>query len=754
MTLTPARQRLLLLLVSFFLIALEVVWTRVLSAEFFYTFAFLILSLAVLGLGLGGLAVRLLPRLAKAEALAPTLLATALLSLAGPLLVLRLGLDFSRIFSSGSALGLLALTIGILCSAFFSGGMAVSLLFRLGHVDMPKLYRADLVGAALGVLAAVVLMNSVGTPATVLLLPLVPLVAAALCARKVTGLLCLALAALPFALLPYRETLVAKPRQERLPVITRHWDAMGLVKIQQGEGYRNLNIDNAANTPVNEFDGDWEGLRAQSSAFFLDPQPLMQPLGTNCRFLSIGAGGGGDVLMALKNNAGEVHAVEVNPFINRALLPGGALFDYSGKLYADARVQVITEDARSYLRRQEKRFDIIYSLSSNTFAALASGAFALAENYLFTTESFRDSYQALSERGFLIVEHQFYVPRLVSEALEGLRQCGVEQPERHLAVYSLPRYGRQVLLVGKAPLTEQQIERPFLALDSGDPQLMHRVYPRPAPEAKPLVSRIVTEGWRAVQPQVPIDLSPSDDNRPFAAQMGLFKNLKRESFGTLDALEYRGFPVAKLLIAVVLGLVTLLVLPLSFLPFATKGPHLRALPWLYFFCIGAGFMIVEVVLLQQFTLIIGPSSYTLAVLLFSLLLFSGLGSRYSASFGDISPFLGILVWVALDLLFFGVCADLLAFLPLWGRMAVSALLIAPLGFFMGMPFPKATARVGALVDWGFAVNGTASVIGSASVLLIAFNFGFKAALLTGALAYALAGAMLLAKKRWETARQD
>jgi hypothetical protein len=177
----PASARshhVLIFLVSLSLIALEIVWTRVLSAEFFYTFAFLILSLAVLGLGLGGLALRLFPRVAVERSIGPLLIATSLLALAGPLAVLHLGLEFAQVTANPVMLGKLVLTVGILCSAFFTGGMVVALIFRLQHADMPRLYRSDLVGAALGVVVAIGLMNTVGTPATVLLLP-VPLLAAA-----------------------------------------------------------------------------------------------------------------------------------------------------------------------------------------------------------------------------------------------------------------------------------------------------------------------------------------------------------------------------------------------------------------------------------------------------------------------------------------------------------------------------------------------------------------------------------------------
>jgi hypothetical protein len=171
-----------------------------------------------------------------------------------------------------------------------------------------------------------------------------------------------------------------------------------------------------------------------------------------CAFLSLGAGAGGDVLQALSYGAAEIHAVEVIPHVNRMMtvddtrgytkaipLPpppakpaaAGApvptplptatpkpvnneperlvsLAEFSGFIYRDPRVRVVTEDARAYVGRFENHFDIIYSLSSNSFAALASGSFALAENYLFTTEAFSDYWKALTPGGFMIFEHQFF----------------------------------------------------------------------------------------------------------------------------------------------------------------------------------------------------------------------------------------------------------------------------------------------------------------------------------------------------------
>lgn len=749
MSAADRRPHLCIALLSLALIALELVWTRVFSAEFFYTFAFLILSLAVMGLGLGGLALRLWPTLAKHSRLGPALLATALLALAGPPLVLRLDLEFGRLFASWAMAGKGLVAVMVLGSAFFTGGMGLALLFRQHHADMPRLYRADLLGAGLGVVGAILAMNGFGVAATTVLIALPLALAAGLLPGRGNRIGALAVALLAVALLPFSTRLVQRPRKDRFPVIHRQWDAMALLKVMETPdgAARVVNLDNAANTTALRFDGQWQAPGREPFEFLVRVKPLIQRMNGSCTFLSLGAGAGQDVLQALQEGAAEVHAVEVNPALNRLMLKG-LLADYSGRIYQDPRVRVVTEDARAYVRRNPGRFDLVYSLSSNSFAALANGAFALAENYLFTTEAFEDYWRALSPRGFLVMEHQRYIPRLVSEALEALRRQGVAQPERHLAVYALPKVRRQVILVARQPLEPGLVESALWDLGKENPAEVHQLFPNPHPKGDPQVARIVREGWQKVQASAPIDLSPATDAQPFVAQLGRWQNFSWSGLKKSDAMDWNGFPASKLTVVSVLALVLLIVLPLNLLPFLHRGPRLRARGWAYFFAIGLGFMALEVVLIQRYTLFIGSSAYTVAVILLALLVGSGLGSRWAPRLPDRWPFLAILGWLALELLAFQPLTRALAAQPLALRLALSLLVLMPLGFFLGMPFPKGTARVGELVDWGFAVNGAAGVIGSCTVLLLAFAWGFPAALALAALAYLAALALIRGEGGW------
>ncbi|UCE24150.1 MAG: hypothetical protein JSU74_12780 [Candidatus Zixiibacteriota bacterium] len=811
-----SRNYLVIALISLTLIPLELAWTRIFSAEFFFTFAFLILSLAILGLGLGALALRLFRFFDRTSYLGIYLALAGLCALVGPIVVFKLGLDFSQIYSSWLMIGKIALTVLILMSAFFFGGMGLAVLFKYNHQDMPRLYMADLLGAGVGVLAAIWAMNFFGTPTASFLIALPILVASLIAGIGWTRIVPILVAAAVFVLYPSAEQLLEVEREERAPVIYKHWDAMSKVKMYDyGGEARGLNIDNVANSPVYQFDGNWDDVKPGETPWGINVSYLIQQF-DSCVFLSLGSGGGGDVMQALAEGATEVHAVEVNAHINHMMVHGdpdgylpmpppeadttvadsatvdatdtssadttvevadssaeseelatsdgandsSAVADtatgyvtcpeFTGYLYNDPRVRVITEDARAYVRRFENKFDVIFSLSSNSWAALASGAFALAESYIFTTEAFMDYWRSLSDSGFMMMEHQVYAPRLVSEVVDALNNLGVEDPTSHFAVYDLPQMRRKMILLSKRPLTDELRYLAFGELTPEKFEQIHLLYP-PANDsvADNWYNRIVTEGWVNVADSAPVDVSPVTDDRPFVGQMGLWRNLDSEKMQRLGGYaDFYGFPLSHIIMLVLLAVIIVLVLPANLLPYFTKGEHLRAVPWLYFFFIGVAFMAVEVVLIQKYALLIGPSVYSIVTILLTLLIASGIGSRFSRKIGDTTAFVFIVVWLLLDAFVFKQLLYAAGGLSMFPRILISALLIFPLGFFMGMPFPKGAIRAGDLIDWGFAVNGAASVLGSIVVLLIAFTWGFTMALTFAAVMYLMAFVLIKSRAAW------
>ena len=823
------RRYVTIALVSMTLLGLELVWTRIFSAEYFYAFAFLTLSLAILGLGLGALSLRLCRVLNGRHTLGIALTLTGLWALIGPPLVVRLGLNFGMIANNWAMFGKFIVTLLLLGSSFFFGGIAVALVFKRHYDRIPGLYMSDLLGAAAGVIVAILLMNGVGTPSAATLCPLPVLAAAAfLECRTWRKLFPAAVIVLAFALFPRAETMLEPERQERMPVIYKHWDAMAKVKMFDYGGLaRGINVDNVSNSPVLRFDGTWDDEDSVGGDWDINVKYLVG-LFDSCTFLSLGSGGGGDVLQALDHKCTDIHAVEVNAHINRMMVYGDSsgyidhvpseeppqeeqtetpqdagetgaegqeaaaestevalsdsagesgaeeetppppepppmpppvirdstgkivmLPEYSGYIYHDPRVRVVTEDARTYVKRHKGEFDVIYSLSSNTWAALGSGSFALAENYLFTTEAFADYWTALSDSGFMSMEHQAYMARIVSMVQDGLKSRGVEDPTQHFAVYDLPMLRRKLLLLSKRPLTDEIRYNAYGPLTKEREGFIRLLYPAPDSLADNLINLVVTEGWEAASDSARSNISPCTDDRPFAAQMGHWKNFSWDSFRKMNMYaEFMGFPLANTLILVILAVVLVFFVPLNLIPYLREGPKLGLVPWLYFFAIGMGFMMIEVVLIQKYTLFIGASVYSISTVLLTLLVASGIGSRYSRSVTAAVAFLGILIWLALDILAFGHLTNALAGLTMLPRAIVTAGLIFPVGFFMGMPFPKGTLRVGELVDWGFAVNGAASVLGATLVLLIAFAFGFAASLAVAGLIYLGAYVLMSLRSAW------
>ena len=744
-------------LISISLLSMELIWTRILAAEFFYTFAFLVLSLAVLGLGMGALTLRLFPRLTQNRLLPLSLLLGGLMILAGPSLVYRLGMNFSALHSDLSMLPRLVLMILILSSSYFFCGIALTLLLKQYHPRIDRLYMADLLGAGAGVILAILAMNSLGTPAASFIMSIPVFVAATGYLKPRQNFIPLLFIILALLGTVNAEHLLRSAKPERAPVIYQHWDAMAQIKmfVYPGDEARGLVIDNAANTPVYRFDGDYGHPDSIDEATWGIPVGDLIDRFEACRFLSLGAGGGADVLQALVEGAAEVYAVEVNPWFNRLLRegdPAGYLTSYtdtldtafadlpaySGHIYDNPRVTVISEDARAFIRRQPAHFDVIYSLSSNTFAALASGSFALAENYLFTTEAFRDYWTALSDSGFLMLEHQFYMPRLVTEVQQALDEMDIAEPRKHFAVYDLPKMHRKVLLLSKQLLEPDLLAIALTNITSENGQDIHLLFPAVDSLRNNDIQNIVDQGWRTWADSVAIDISPNTDNRPFAAQMGLWKNLKLDQEKRLLPYEFFGFPLTKVILLSIILVVFLFMVPLTLLPFRMTGPKLSRSQYLYFASIGFAYMAIELILMQQYTLLVGPSVYSVAAILAGLLLWSGVGSRWSGRFSARTVFLAIAVWVILDILLFNTLVEVFGTAAQGFRIATVLILLAPLGFFMGMPFPKGVGMVGDLVDWGFAVNGAASVLGSTLTLLIVLQYGFMIGLICALLGYALA----------------
>ncbi len=730
-------SKIVLLLSSISLISLEITWTRIFSAEFFYTFAFLTISLAILGLGMGALSARLFNSIRRSALQGFLLLLSGIFTIIGPTLVFLLGIDFSVVFVDMEVILKFILGIIILFLPYYFAGIVFAVIFSKKSNDLSKLYMADMIGGGLGIFIAVILMDIFQTPAASVLISLPLLFASMLIIPKYFKVLSLVIICSAIIYSGYVSNNLSASNPERGEKIYEHWDSYAKIKVNKiTDDYWNLNIDNAANSPIYKFNGNWNRPDSLNFDFAIDVSYLIN-LNDSCTFLSLGAGGGTDVLQALQAGAEKIYAVEVIPHINY-MMTDGFLKDFTGDIYNDPRVEVITEDARVFVRKYKNEFDMIYSLSSNSFAALASGSFALAENYLFTTEAFIDYWESLSDNGFLMMEHQFYVSRMVSEVINALEILGVKNPKRHFAVYNIPGLRRKIILMSKRELTKEILDNAFGPQNVSSPDYKYLLYPAADSIKDNTINKIVVNGWRNMQDSVATDISPCDDDRPFVAQLGLWKNFDVEKLQKVLPYEFTGFPITKIILGLIIAIVLIIFLPLNFLPYLRKDMHMGVAPWLYFFFIGIAFMMVEIVLIQKYALFIGTSIYSIITVLFTMLTIAGIGSRYSGRYKGKSVFVMIIGLLLFDALIAKELIYLLADMDKWLRIIITFILISPLSFFMGMPFPKAGIKVGNLIDWGFAINATASVLGGTVVILLASSIGYTLTLLISGLIYFLA----------------
>jgi predicted membrane-bound spermidine synthase len=724
------------LFISLTSLSLELIWTRIFSAEFFYTFAFLILSLSIAGLGIGALIVSLSKKITNIN-LSIILSLAAICSLAGPPLVFLIDLDFTEIFSNPTAIFKILLSIIILSSSYLFAGISLARIFRDFKEQLPKLYMSDMIGAGLGCTLALIIMNLLSTPVAAAYAGLPVAVAAIIIGKRKNKILPVFIIIAMIVFSFFSKDILEKEDDQKAQIIYEHWDAMAKIKIYEyNKNYRGLITDNTSGSTVIGFDGNFNIPDSEKFDYGINIKYLLRRT-KPCTFLSIGAGGGMDVMQALQENAAEVHAVEVNPHINY-LMTDGSLASFTGGIYHHPNVRVITEDARAYIRKFENKFDIIFARNANSYAALASGAFALAENYLYTTEAFMEYWHALSSEGYIIMDHQSYGPRIVATVIDALNNIGIENPKQHIAVYESKEFHRYIILVSKKALSNTVIRYAFDELKYNQPKLLRLIYPTQPDTKNDLITHIIENGWQNSKSDAMIDISPTTDNKPFIAQLGLWRNLKIASFEkVMPSDEFYGFPVSQLIIVIIIAVSIFILLPVNILPyFKYKKPQaLKISEWLYFFLIGLAYMSVEIILIQKYTLFIGPSVYGLITILSVLLFASGLGSRFSGKFSISSVFIIIIILLMIDIFLYTKLIYLLGSLNLILRIIITALMIFPLGFFMGMPFPKAGIKIGKMIDWAFAVNGTAAVLGSGLILLIAFNYGFDIALAFSAIVY-------------------
>jgi len=765
------------LLTSISTLTLEITVTRIASIVMYYHFSFLAVSLALLGLGIGGIYVFLLSRrlpverLGRLAAIACLLQAACALLALTVLLSLRLNLSISWTWLFSLAGAQFLLVILLLVIPFFFGGVALSLVLRHYSAQVNWLYFADLLGAGLGCLLIVLAFDWLGGIASIFLIVLLPIVAAAMFAlfaddRKLLpltlalGIVLLALGALnvPTQWLRIRfpkGEVETNPVYEKWNAYSRvavyppnllsknheRWDADKAVPVDR----MGIDIDAGAWTSIVQFDGKLDKLAYLRSDIAAVPYRFTPKQNV----LIIGSGGGQDVLIALLFGTRRVTAVEMNPIM--FTIVNDRFGDFSGRVYQHPDVRAVIDEARSYIRHSPERYDIIQATLVDTFAASVAGAYALSENYLYTQEAFDDYWNHLNDDGILAMTRWYQEPapeilRLMTLSLAVMREHNVPHPEKHIVITR--QEFRATFLLKKSEFTSAEIATLHAAAEQGDFEIVYPPFSSGDSDFKKLLAQ-PAEFVRAY----PADIAAPTDDKPF---FFYFVKPSQNPFSTFAGMFQGENEPSTLLVTLFLFLLVLallfIFLPLGAFAGAVFKDHWSAL--IYFACLGLGFILIEIALIQRFILFLGHPIYALAVILFALLFFGGIGSYLSGRCTDaVRPHahaIGLLALIIVLVVYstaFPWFISTFIGLDTSARIALTIGLLCPLGLLMGMPFPLGIRSVGitasVLIPWLWGVNGALSVVGSVLAAIVAINFGLRATFLIGTLVYAVAWLVVL-----------
>jgi hypothetical protein len=832
----PAAPLLALSLLSAAALGYEILLMRLFSIILWHHFAYMMISVALLGYGAAGAMVALAqrwlaPRFAAVFAGGAILFGVS--AVASFALAQRVAFNPLEILWDPQQPLRLLLIYLLLFVPFFCAATSVCLTFTRFNDQIPRIYSFDIVGAGSGSLAIIVALFALAPLDALRLLGGVGLAAAALACiecrwhRHWLPVLLLGAAAILPASLP-RDWIALRPSEYKelsqtlrikdahviaessspLGLITvvesplipfRHAPGLSLNATMEPPPQLGVFTDGDGLSALNRYDGQREPLSYLDYLTSALPYHLLE----HPRVLVLGSGAGADVLQALYHQASAIDAVELNPQVIDAVQ--GRFADFSGKPYSAPNVRVFTGEARSFIAGRGERYDLIQVALLDSFSASSAGLYALSESYLYTVQAFQDYLRHLNPGGMLAITRWVTLPprdilKLFATGMVAMEGAGVAQPSRRLVL--IRGWKTTTLLVKNGEFSGAEIValRGFCRARSFDvgyyPGMQaaeanrYNVLEKPYffEAAQALLSPDRDKFWARYK----FDIRPTTDDKPYFFHFFKWRSLPEllalKEQGGLPLLEW-GYPVliATLLQATLAALI-LILFPLWMIRRRQRLAHSSppsttttilvgnatasaALSGrrvaIYFLAIGFGFMFVEIAFIQKFILFLGHPLYAVAVVLCAFLSFAGLGSRYSQRLQGGGPHLpspapgsrwnrgrrsllarAVFAISLISLLYLAILPTLfrlLISLPDPAKIAISALLVAPLAFAMGMPFPLGLGRVAdsaeALVPWAWGINACASVVAAVLATVLAIHLGFTAVVVIALLLYVAAAAV-------------
>ena len=781
-------------------LALENALTRIFSITMWYHYAFMAISVAMLGMSTGAVKVYVseFGKLSREK-------------------IEDLICIYSRMFALFTVISLFALLsipfiprptgvgmfttwfiYAIAAVPFYFAGVAVALIITTKYIEnVNRLYAFDLAGAAVGSVLFFIMLSFTDAVTFIIFLASSGFLASFFISRKKIDVV-LFLAVIVFSLINHSEKIFriewVKVEKGVLTATVENnvewerWTPFSRVTVAPMEDnlgfgwgisrrmmghypdYRveqkELKIDSAAATIITKNQMPLEGLIHLK----YDITNIAHYLFPHSRVGVIGVGGGRDILSALHFGQKEVWGIEINGKILEA-----ATEQYAGYTYNISNlpnVHLVEDEARNFFEKNDIKFDIIQASLIDSWAATASGAFVLTENSLYTVEAWVAFLSKLSDNGAITMSRWYYpkrpgeLLRLVNLAYEALLKSGVKEPRKHIVLAGLnffdpaspidEQYGSGTIVVSKKPFKENIVDRFITICDTyGFEKLI--VAGR---EDDSVFKELVTPGKRdSFVAGYSLDITPPTDDNPFFFNMlrplSVLKGDNIESEGPLSTNLMAVKNLLSLVAIVVLLSIFLIIVPLiAKMKLKTKEALFNRHS-AYFVSIGTGFMLIEIAFIQKFAIFLGHPTYSILVVLFTVLLFSGTGSFFSGAIYKKTGMKGLFTIIVLTIAFTGsINMFILPYLSSWTilpRIIYSFSVMAVTGFVLGMPFPTGMSllneKMKERAPWLWGVNGAASVVSSVAAVSISLFYGISATFFTGLFFYftALISGILIEK---------
>jgi len=806
----------------------EVVLTRIFSVTMWYHYAFMAVSIALFGMTVGAMIVYLYPSYFSQERakhhlalfsqyFSISIILSFLTQLSIPFIPFKSAAAVFVIHNSIIGLYATIFLWSVISIPFLFSGICITIVLTKFPRYVNKLYAFDLMGAGAGAFGLLLLLEVMDAPTAVVAIAFIANVGALfftfelksnnLVYKKVIFASVLAI----ILIINFVSVSINSPKQfqktasdinllvNNFPYIRltwvkesldgihvyEKWNSFSRIVVDRAKPYipkgssrissayssdksfdrLMITIDSVAATPIFKFLNNIK----EFDFFKYSIADIAHQLRPSSDVLVIGSGGGQDILSALYFDQKSVTGVEINEDVMGALAAFG---EFAGHIEKNPKVMFVNDEARSFIARSEKQYDIMMIASIDSWAATAAGAFALTENSLYTVEAWETFLEHLTDRGVLTVTRRHFVKspgeiyRMTSIARTALEKLGIDNPKDHIIVISnlvedgkINEIGWGNIIVSKKPFSGEDIAKlgkiisqmnfiPTLVVGKSDDEILGKI--------------INTDDLYTFANSYPVNIAPSTDDNPFFFHMLRFRDVFNKTlfdsdrFGIIDqgsnAFNMQAVSVLVLLFIIILFL-SFIAIILPLLLRIKQVPIRQAWPLFVFFAsIGFGFMLIEISQMQRLMIFLGHPTYALSVVLFSLLLAGGIGSYISGKIGgSIKEKILIFAVLLLIVIIFG-----FATLPLirmfeaysiFVRVLVAIAVLTPLGVCMGMPFPlgmkTASISYPRLTPWFWGINGATSVTSSILAVFLALFWGISSSYWLGLFFYIVASLSLV-----------